>query len=82
MSRSEVTAQIADVLSNVSSIDPSEAVSEKSFAELDIDSMTMLEVVVAIEDRFGLLIPDDDWPRFTTIDDLALYIETATLTVS
>ena len=28
--------------------------------DLGVDSMTMLEVVVALEDRFGVLIPDDD----------------------
>ena len=44
---------------------------ETSFADdLDIDSMTMLEVIVALEDRFGLLIPDDEWSRFSTVADL------------
>ena len=45
--------------------------------DLDIDSMTMLEVVVALEDRFGLLIPDDEWSRFSTVGDLVAHLERA-----
>jgi acyl carrier protein len=33
--------------------------------------------VVAAEDRFGLLVSDDDWPRFTTVLDVTRYIEQA-----
>ena len=50
---------------------------QKSFTELGIDSMTMLEAIVAIEDRFGLLIPDDEWSRFSTVDDLVAHLEQA-----
>ncbi len=32
--------------------------------DLRIDSLTLTEVVVAAEDRFGVLIPDDEWPSF------------------
>ena len=35
----------------------------------------MVEVVVAAEDRFGLLINDDDWPRFKTVLDATRYID-------
>ena len=34
-------------------------------------------VGVEAEDRFGLLIDDDDWPRFKTVLDAARYIEQA-----
>jgi acyl carrier protein len=42
-----------------------------------VDSLLMVEVVVAAEDRFGLLVSDDDWPRFTTVLDVTRYIEQA-----
>ena len=51
---------------------------EKSFTDdLGIDSMTMLEAVVALEDRFGVLIPDDDWAQFSTVGDLVSHLERA-----
>jgi len=37
----------------------------------------MVEVVVATEDRFGLLINDDDWPHFKTVLDAARYVNQA-----
>ena len=45
--------------------------------DLGIDSLTMVEVVVAAEDRFGLVIADDDWSRFVTAGDVIAYIERA-----
>jgi acyl carrier protein len=51
---------------------------EKSFTgDLGVDSMTMLEAVVALEDRFGLLIADDDWAQLSTVGDLVSYLQRA-----
>jgi acyl carrier protein len=33
--------------------------------------------VVAAEDRFGMVIPDDDWARFETVGDAVAYLERA-----
>ena len=69
---------IATVLSSVSGVDPADVTPEKSFTgDLGVDSMTMVEAVVALEDRFGLLIADDDWPQFSTVGDLVSYLERA-----
>jgi acyl carrier protein len=46
-------------------------------AAAGIDSLMMVEVVVEAEDRFGLLINDDDWPRFKTVLDATRYIDQA-----
>ena len=74
----EMLGDIATVVSSVSGVDPAEVTAEKSFTgDLGVDSMTMLEAVVALEDRFGLLIADDDWPQFATVGDLVSYLERA-----
>ena len=74
----EILADIATVLSSVSGVDPADVTPEKSFTgDLGVDSMTMLEAVVALEDRFGLLIADDDWPQLSTVGDLVSYLERA-----
>jgi acyl carrier protein len=76
MSRSEqLPAGLAEVVGAHAGIDHTEVTPGMSFAEdLGIDSMTMVEVVVAVEDRFGMLILDDDWTRFRTVGDLADYV--------
>ena len=60
---------------SVAGIDPAEVTLEKSFDDLGVDSMTMVEAVVALEDRIGVLIPDDEWARFSTVGDLAAHLE-------
>lgn len=77
MSRSDIITGIEDVLASVATIERSDATPQQEFQALGIDSMTMLEVIAAVEERFEMLIPDDEWPRFRTVDDLGAYIEGA-----
>jgi acyl carrier protein len=77
MSQSETLAAVTEVLGAVASIEPSDVAPETTFAELGLDSLATLEVIVAAEDRFGLLIPDDEWARFRTVGDAVEYIEQA-----
>lgn len=63
--------------SGVAGISRADITPETSLTDLGIDSLTMVEVVVAAEDRFGLLINDDDWPRFKTVLDATRYVEQA-----
>jgi acyl carrier protein len=70
----QVLAAMTEILSGVAGVDQADITPETSLADLGIDSLTMVEVVVAAEDRFGLLISDDDWPQFKTVLDAARYI--------
>ena len=79
MTRDELAARLAEVLGTVAGIDPAGIAPETSLAEdLGIDSLAMVEVVVAAEDRFGVLIPDDDWARFRTVGDALRFLEQST----
>ena len=79
MTRDELEAGLAEVLGTVAGIDRADIAPEKSLTEdLGIDSLTVVEVVVAAEDRFGVLIPDDDWARFRTVGDALRFLEEAT----
>ena len=79
MARDELEQGLAEVLGTVAGIQRADITPEKSFTEdLGIDSLAMAEVVVAAEDRFGVLVPDDDWARFTTVGDALRYLEQST----
>jgi acyl carrier protein len=77
MSPSETLSGIAEIVSAIAQVDPAEVTPDKTFTELGLDSLAMLEAVVAFEDRFGMLVPDDDWPQFQTVGDAIQYIERA-----
>jgi acyl carrier protein len=74
MPQDEVLAGIAEILGSVTGVSRTDITPETAFTDLGIDSLGMVEVVVAAEDRFGLLINDDEWPRFKTVRDAARYV--------
>ena len=43
--------------------------------DLEADSLDAVEVIMALEDEFGIEIPDEDAENFKTIWDLYKYIE-------
>ena len=45
--------------------------------DLGADSLNLVEVVMAIEDEFGISIPDDDVGKIATVQDAISYVETA-----
>ena len=42
--------------------------------DLGADSLDVVEIILAIDDEFGIYIPDEDAQRITTFGDLTLYI--------
>jgi acyl carrier protein len=74
-SREEIVAGLAEILNEVAGVDAASVSEEKSFTEdLDVDSLSMVEVVVAAEERFGVKIPDDQVQNLKTVGDAVTYI--------
>ena len=56
-----------------------EVVLEASFIDdLGAESLDIVELVMAIEEEFGLEIPDEDAERMQTIQDAISYVEERT----
>jgi acyl carrier protein len=73
-----VLAGLAEVLTDVARVDPAALTPDARFTDdLGIDSLTLVDVVVAAEDRFGVIIPDDVWARFETVGDAVAHLERA-----
>ena len=78
MSRDELLAGLAAVLEEVAGTPADKVVPEAAFdADLDIDSLTMVEVVVACEERFEVRIPDEALESLKTVGDAVDYIAKA-----
>jgi acyl carrier protein len=71
----EVLAGLAEIVNEVAGIEEGEVQLDKSFtSDLDVDSLTMVEVVVAAEEKFDVKIPDDEVKNLNTVGDAVTFI--------
>jgi acyl carrier protein len=78
LSQQEILAGLAEIVNEVAGIPTADVQLDKSFTDdLDVDSLSMVEVVVAAEEKFGVRIPDDDVKNLKTVGDAVSYIEKA-----
>jgi len=76
LSRDEIREGLSDILEEVAGVNPDDVADTKSFTDdLDVDSLAMVEVVVAAEEKFGVKIPDDEVANLKTVGDAVSYIE-------
>jgi NADH dehydrogenase (ubiquinone) 1 alpha/beta subcomplex 1 len=73
----EVTERILSVVKNFDQVDKTKVTPETKFAEdLGLDSLDIVEIVMAIEDEFAIEIPDQEADKIATIADAISYIST------
>jgi acyl carrier protein len=78
MASTDVRADLAEIVNEVAGVDADDVQLEKSFVDdLDIDSLSMVEIVVAAEEKFGVRIPDEEVKNLKTVGDAVSFIERA-----
>jgi acyl carrier protein len=74
-SADEIREGLASILNEVADVSAEDVSDEKSFVDdLDVDSLSMVEVAMAAEEKFGVKIPDDELPKLKTVGDAVNYI--------
>jgi len=74
----EILSGLAEIVNEVAGVPVDNVQLDKAFTDdLDIDSLSMVEVVVAAEEKFGVKIPDDDVKDLRTVGDAVSYIAQA-----
>jgi acyl carrier protein len=72
----EIRTGLASILEEVADVSPDDVTDDKSFTDdLDVDSLSMVEVAMAAEEKFGVKIPDDELPKLKTVGDAVSYIQ-------
>ena len=75
LSQDAVLAGIKDIVVEVAGIDAGKITMDKKFTDdLDVDSLSMVEVVVAAEEKFGVKIPDEEVTKLARVGDAVNFI--------
>lgn len=68
--------RIRDIVAEKVGVEPEEITMETSFADdLEADSITLFELVMALEDEFDIEIDDESIEQITTVGDIVNYLE-------
>jgi acyl carrier protein len=73
--KNEILAGLGEIVEEVAGVSADDVTAEKSFVDdLDIDSLSMVEIAVQAEDKFGVKIPDDELANLKTVGDAVDYV--------
>ena len=79
MTDQQISASIASTVAEVSDhVSAEDVTSDKEFvADLRVDSLAMVEVIVMLEEEHGIRIPDEAVRQFRQVSDLEAYLREA-----
>ena len=75
MTDQESLEGLGEIVEEIAGVPAAEVTPSKSFVDdLDIDSLSMVEIAVAAQDKFGVEIPDDQLKDLTTVQDVVTFV--------
>lgn len=76
MSTSTIYDRLKGIVTEQLGVDEEEITPEASFVDdLNADSLDLVELIMSLEEEFGLEISDEDAEKIVTVGDAASYIE-------
>ena len=76
MGTAEVAQKVKSIIAEQLGVKIEEVTDSASFVDdLGADSLDTVELVMALEEEFGIEIPDEDAEKMTTVGDAMRYVE-------
>ena len=74
-SEQEILEGLAEIVNEETGLDTASVELDKNFTDdLDIDSLSMMTIVVNAEEKFEVTIPDDEVKNLATVGDAVTFI--------
>jgi acyl carrier protein len=72
----DIEAKVKEIITEQLGVDPSEVNPNASFVnDLGADSLDTVELVMALEEEFGMEIPDEEAEKIQSVGDAINYIK-------
>jgi acyl carrier protein len=76
MTEQEILAGLGEIIDEIAGVPAGEVTPAKNFVDdLDIDSLSMVEIAVAAQDKFGVEIPDEELKNLKTVQDVIVFVQ-------
>ena len=75
LEREEVLGKIQEITADRLGVDEGDVTPDASFREdLEADSLDLVELIMELEEQFGMEIPDEEAEKITTVDEAVDYV--------
>ena len=75
MDREEILSKIQEITADRLGVDETDVTPDASFREdLEADSLDLVELIMELEEQFGMEIPDDEAEKITTVEQAVDYV--------
>ncbi len=70
-----IEEKVREIIANQLGVEPAEVLPEASFVDdLGADSLDLVELVMAMEEEFGVEVPDEEAEKMRTVQDTINYL--------
>jgi acyl carrier protein len=70
-----IEEQIREIIARITRVDKNIITRESTFKEIKADSLDVVQALVAVEETFGIEIPDEEAQKFQNFGDFVSYVE-------
>ena len=76
MEEKEIRSKVTEIIKDKLGVEDDKIVDEAKYVEdLGADSLSLVDIAMALEDEFGMKIPDEDIEKITTVGSTIQYIK-------
>lgn len=72
--KTDTFEKVVDIVSQKLNVDKDAVIKSTSFEELGADSLDMVEIVMKLEEQFGIEINDEDAEKLSNLQEVVTYI--------